>query len=201
MRSLTGSANVSRQPGRPSSTNPVRKLSRIRMPCGSVSATTCAPCSAARVPASSWCSCMPPWAHAEHVPVERATRRERHLGHQVDFVVGEAVEATGDDQFELRARRARRARRPVASISARVAARDGTGLPSPSLCVGACDDEKPIAPASSASCSRRAICVDLVVGGLVADRVLPHHDCGATPSARTGSPRSPRCRRVSTRSR
>ena len=41
--------------------------------------------------------------------------------------------------------------------SSRVAAREGTGLPSPSLCVGACDVEKPIAPASSASCSSCSI--------------------------------------------
>ncbi len=39
------------------------------------------------------------------------------------------------------------------SISARLAARDGTGWPSPSLCVCTCEVEKPRAPSSSAACS------------------------------------------------
>ena len=43
-------------------------------------------------------------AHAEHVPVQRAARREAEIDHQVDLGVGEAVEATRDDELELRAR-------------------------------------------------------------------------------------------------
>ncbi len=54
MRSSTGSANTSRQPGRPSRIAPCSKLRRICMVCGSVSARTVAPRSAAAVPAASW---------------------------------------------------------------------------------------------------------------------------------------------------
>ena len=54
MRSSTGSANTSRQPGRPSRMAPCSKLSRSCMVWGSVSATTVAPRSAAAVPAASW---------------------------------------------------------------------------------------------------------------------------------------------------
>ncbi len=46
---------------------------------------------------------IPGGAHAEDVPVERAVRGETQVGHQVDLVVGEAVEASRDDQLELRA--------------------------------------------------------------------------------------------------
>jgi hypothetical protein len=36
----------------------------------------------------------------EHVPVERAPARERHLGHEVDFGVGEAAQAAVGDVLE-----------------------------------------------------------------------------------------------------
>ncbi len=49
--------------------------------------------------------------------------------------------------------------RDSATSSSRVAARDGTGSPSPSLWVGACDDEKPNPPAASDSPSVRHIVV------------------------------------------
>ncbi len=41
---------------------------------------------------------------AEHVPVEGPVGRARHAGHQVDLVVAETVQATRNDQLELRAR-------------------------------------------------------------------------------------------------
>ncbi len=47
MRSGTGSDSTSRQPGKPSSTNPERNDSRNRIVCGSVRATTRPPRSAA----------------------------------------------------------------------------------------------------------------------------------------------------------
>ena len=53
MRSGTGSESTSRQPGKPSSTNPDRNDSRIRIECGSVSATTRPPRSAAWSDAAS----------------------------------------------------------------------------------------------------------------------------------------------------
>jgi len=47
---------------------------------------------------------------------------------------------------------------PASAISSSgVAQREGTGLPSPSLCVVACEDEKPIPPAASDSPSSRHI--------------------------------------------
>ena len=83
-------------------------------------------------------------AHPEHVPVERTVRRERERGHELDLVVGEAVEAAGDDELELRAlviadctrqreqllgrRAARRHRVPVAVVvCVRLRAREAEG--------------------------------------------------------------------------
>ena len=54
IRCSYGSAKTSRHPGSPSRMAPCEKLSRICMVCGSVSATTVAPRSAAAVPAASW---------------------------------------------------------------------------------------------------------------------------------------------------
>ena len=45
-----------------------------------------------------------------------------------------------------------------ASTSSNPACRDGTGRPSWSVCVGACDDEKPAAPAAIAARTSRRIC-------------------------------------------
>ena len=71
-----------------------------------------------------------------------------------------------------------------------IAARDGTGWPSPSLCVGACEVEKPMAPAASALVQQRDHLRRPAPGmRLAADRVLAHHRHGAAPSDRTGSRR------------
>ena len=61
------------------------------------------------------------------------------------------------------------------SSSASVAARDGTGWPSPSLWVGARDVERPIAPSARAECSAASMPGQLLVGGFVADGVVAHH--------------------------
>ena len=65
-------------------------------------------------------------------------------------------------------RRARRARRSDAK-------RLGTGRPSPSTCVGECDDENPAAPAAIASRTHAAHRGDLVGRRLALRRVRPHH--------------------------
>ncbi len=56
-----------------------------------------------------------------------------------------------------------------------VAERDGTGLPSPSLWVGARDDEKPSPPAASDSWRTRTMVRQLLLGRLRPDRRLAHH--------------------------
>ena len=73
-------------PGSPSSTKPDRNDSRICIECGSVSATTRPPRSAATSPAAQLLL-VPGRVRgrdAEHVPVERAVGGQRHVGDQVD---------------------------------------------------------------------------------------------------------------------
>ena len=92
-----GSANTSRQPGRPSRMAPCSKLSRSCMVWGSVSATTVAPRSAAARAGGQ----LAPGAvgvhgrDAEHVPVDGPVGQQRHRRQEVDLVLGEAVEAAG----------------------------------------------------------------------------------------------------------
>ena len=91
-RSGTGRCIVSRQPGSPSSTKPVRNDSRIFMACGRVSATTRPPRSAATV-GGAQLPLVPGRIgrrDAEQVPVERPVGGHRHVGEQGDLVVGEA---------------------------------------------------------------------------------------------------------------
>ena len=80
---------------------------------------------------------------------------------ELDAVVGDL--AHGRDELERGARvvadgarRARRTRRVGPS-------RDGTGLPSPSVCASPSDDEKPSAPAANDSCSEPHHRRDLLV--------------------------------------
>ena len=104
IRSGTGSAIVSRHPGSPSSTKPVRNDNRIWIPLRQRERDD------ARAPrrgAGAGVELLLVHAarrDAEHVPVERTVGGDRHLGQEVDVVVAEPVEATGDDQLELRAR-------------------------------------------------------------------------------------------------
>ena len=75
MRSGTGRPIVSRQPGKPSSTKPVRNDSRMRMPCGNVSATIRAPlCGGARA-GVELLLVHAALRDAEHVPVDAGDRR------------------------------------------------------------------------------------------------------------------------------
>ena len=82
MRSSIGRANTSRQPGSPSRMAPCSKLRRICMVWGSVRATTVAPRCGRRRPRGQ----LAPGAvgvhgrDAEHVPVDRPVRQQRHRG-------------------------------------------------------------------------------------------------------------------------
>ncbi len=135
--------------------------------CGAASARrTVAPRSAAARPRSQ----LAPRAvgvhgrHPEDVPVDRAVGQQGHGGHEVDLVLGEPVEAAGDDELDASCPRAARTAAARRSISARLAARDGTGWPSPSLCVCTCEVEKPSAPSCERGVQRRLHGIDVRAG-------------------------------------
>ncbi len=155
IRSGISRANTSRQPGRPSSTAPCSKERRILTVWGRVRATTTAPRSAAAVDASSWRS--QPSGLSEDTPstfqltgrsassesvVMRSTSSSvnplRHPGTMSSRTVPSC-----SDTAEHRA-----------SSSSRVAALEGTGLPSPSLWVWAREVDSPSAPSSKHALAR-----------------------------------------------
>ena len=75
----------------------------MRIDCGIVRATTVAPARGRRRRRRELVLVVAGRAHAEHVPVERAARRDAQVDHEVDLGLGESVEAAGDDELELRA--------------------------------------------------------------------------------------------------
>ena len=175
MRSGTGSPIVSRHPGRPSSTNPERNDNRILIPCGKVSATTRAPRAAARVPASSCFSCMPPGvtpstfqlsgrSAAIDIEVMRSTSSSVKPLRQPAMissscVPGMAVQRSGQPQ-ELVARRGARRHRVAVAVVVRGRLR---GREAHRARV-----ERVVQQALHLN--------DLLVGGGLADRVGAHHD-------------------------
>ena len=83
-----------------------------------------APRAAARVPASSCFSCMPPGVTPSTFQLSGRSAASDIVGHEVDLVVAEPVEAARDDQLELRARDGCATRPPAAG--ARRASRRAT---------------------------------------------------------------------------
>ena len=133
---------------------PCSKLRRSCMVWGSVSATTVAPRAAAALPAASWLQ-APSGFMAETPSTFQLTGRSASS----DMVERKSMSsslkplrqpATMSSTVVPSCWRTAAARR---SISSRAAARDGTGWPSPSLCVCTCEVEKPSAPSASAACS------------------------------------------------
>ena len=62
------------------------------------------------------------------------------------------------------------------SISSRLAARDGTGWPSPSLCVWTCEVEKPSAPSTKRCVQRHLHGLQVQLVGRAADGALAHDE-------------------------
>ena len=123
------------------------------MVCGSVSATTVAPRAAAAVPAASWLQ-APSGFMADTPSTFQLTGRSASN----DIVERKSISSSvkplrqpgtmSSTVVPSWARTAAASR----SISGRPAARDGTGWPSPSLCVCTCEVEKPSAPSARAAC-------------------------------------------------
>ncbi len=90
---------------------------------------------------------------AEHVPVDRAVRQQRHGRQEVDLLLGEAVEAARHDELDRGALVLAHGRGQALQLLPAGGARDGTGCPSPSLWVCTCEVEKPSAPSDSAAWS------------------------------------------------
>ena len=151
----TRSANTSRHPGRPSRMAPCSKLSRSCMVWGSVSASTVAPRAAAAAAGGQ----LAPGAlgvhgrDAEHVPVDRAVRQQRHGREEVDLLLGEAVEAAGHDELDGGALVLAHGGGQALHLRPGRRRATGTGWPSPSLWVCTCEVEKPSAPSARAACS------------------------------------------------
>ena len=128
------------------------------MVCGNVNATTVAPRSAAFVPAASWDQ-APSGFMAETPSTFQFTGRSARSDMVERNSISSSVNplrqpGTISSTVVPSWSRTAAARR---SISARLAARDGTGCPSPSLCVCTCDVEKPRAPSRSAAWSAVSI--------------------------------------------
>ncbi len=153
-RSSNGSANTSRQPGSPSRMAPCSKLRRTCIECGRVSATTVAPRSAAADPAASWLQ-TPSGFMADTPSTFQLTGRSarsdivdmKSMSSSVKPLRQPATMSSSVVPSWSRTAAASR------SISSRLAAREGTGWLSPSLCVCTCEVEKPRAPSSSAACN------------------------------------------------
>ncbi len=154
MRSSSGSANTSRHPGSPSRMAPCSKLSRSCMVWGSVSATTVAPRAAAAVPAASWFQAASGFMADTPSTFQLTGRSARS-----DIVARKSISSsvkplrqpgTISSTVVPSCSRTAAARR---SISSRPAARDGTGCPSPSLCVCTWEVENPSAPSARAACN------------------------------------------------
>ena len=200
MRSSKGSANTSRQPGSPSRMAPCSKLRRTCMVWGSVSATTVAPRSAAADPAASWLQ-TPSGFMAETPSTFQLTGRSassdivdmKSMSSSLNPLRQPATMSSSVVPSWSRTAAARR------SISSRPAARDGTGWPSPSLCVCTCEVEKPRAPSSSAACNAATMAAMSSGVGRAADGTLPHDQPAQRRVARPGTRRSPRCARRSGR--
>ena len=124
------------------------------MVCGRVSATTVAPRAAAAVPASSWLQA--PSGFIAETPrtfqfTGRSASRDMRAKKSISSSVNPlrqpgTISSTVVPSCSLTAAASR-------SISLRSAARDGTGWPSPSLCVCTWDVENPSAPSPKAACN------------------------------------------------
>ena len=157
-RSGTGRCMMSRHPGSPSSTKPVRNDSRIFMACGRVSATTLPPRSAATSEARSCFSC--PAGFAAETPSRfQFSGRSAATDMSVSKAISSSVKPCRQPGIIASSVVPGCSRTPVASASSssRDALRDGTGWPEPSLWVGDCDVENPSAPSAKASCSSATI--------------------------------------------
>ena len=122
---------------------------------GSVSATTVAPRSAAAVPAASWLQ-APSGFMAETPSTFQLTGRSASS----DIVERKSISSSVKPLRQPATMSSTRGALVVPHgggqalhLGPRLAAREGTGWPSPSLCVCTCEVEKPSAPSSSAACS------------------------------------------------
>ena len=194
MRSSIGRAKTSRQPGRPSRMAPCSKLSRNCMVWGRVSATTVAPRSAAAEPAASWLH-APSGFMAETPSTFQLTGRSASSDMVARKSTSSSVKplrqpATMSSTVVPSWSRTAAARR---SISARLAAREGTGCPSPSLCVWTWEVEKPSAPSAKRGVQRRHHGVEVRRRGVAAHRALAHHQPAQSrvPDQEAGVDRDP----------
>ena len=156
---------------------PCSKLRRSCMVWGRVRATTVAPRAAAAVPAASWLQASSGFM-AETPSTFQLTGRSASSDMVERKSMSSSVKplrqpATMSSTVVPSCWRTAAARR---SISSRVAARDGTGWPSPSLCVWTCEVEKPSAPSTSAACSAASMASMSSGVGRATDGALAHHE-------------------------
>ena len=154
---------------------PCSKLKRSCMVWGSVSASTVAPRAAAALPAASW-----PQAPSGFMAETPRTFQLTGRSASSDMVLRKSMSsslkplrqpATISSTVVPSCWRTAAARR---SISSRAAAREGTGWPSPSLCVWTWEVEKPNAPSSSARVQRRLHAGDVAGVRRAPDGALAH---------------------------
>ena len=133
---------------------PCSKLSRSCMVWGSVSASTVAPRTDAALPAASWPQ-APSGFMAETPRTFQLTGRSAKSDMALRKSMSSSLKplrhpATMSSTVVPSCRRTAAARRSISSLAA---AREGTGWPSPSLCVWTWEVENPSAPSSSAACN------------------------------------------------
>ncbi len=159
LRSGSGLPITSAQPGSASKMKPLIRLRRIFIGCGSVSATTFAPRAAAWSLAASWALCM---SGIMELGFSRFqfTARSPASANVVMRAFSSSVKLPTPGRNSSRVPGNSFTTLASANSSSSVAWREGTGLPSASLCVGDTVLEKPSPPAaidSRSSCCMAAI--------------------------------------------